>query len=269
MRIALFAVAVLAACGKDSVPLPGVDAPGGGPVTEVSGHVHADTTWADAIDVTASTIIDPGVTVTVTPGTTISVAAAATITVQGTLDIQGTSAAKVDLAPAAGAPHWLGFTVQSGGVLTAHYFVETGGSVDTGGTAKVTLIDSQLSKASHDLLVMAGGSVDVEYSSIGLEIGQGDTTHCDMHTGAPNAIKVVHTNLSTASYGIMFYGGSNADFTYDNWFGNGVDVDLSPGSGASGNFSFGWFEKATGPTGIGITATNLSSTRLADAGPRP
>jgi hypothetical protein len=238
-------------------------------VTEVSGHVHADTTWADTIRVTSSTIIDPGVTVTVMPGTTISVAATASVAVQGTLDIQGTSAAKVNMAPAASAPHWLGFTVQSGGVLTAHYLVESGGSVDTSGTAKVTLFDSQLSKASHDLLVMAGGSVDVEYSSIGLEIGQGDTTHCDMHTGAASTIKVVHTNLSTASYGIMFYGGNNADFTYNNWFGNGVDVDLSPGSGASGTFSYSWFEKGTAPSGVGITATNLSGARLTDAGPRP
>jgi hypothetical protein len=238
-------------------------------VTEVSGHVNADTTWSETIHVTASTVIDPGVTVTVMPGTVIAIAATANIAVQGTLDVEGTSAGNVQLAPAAGAPHWLGINVPSGGVLNAHYFVESGGSVDTSGTAKVTLIDSQLSKASHDLLVMSGGDVDVEYSSIGLELGQGDTTHCDMHTGLAHSIKVVHTNLSTASYGIMFYGGSNADFTYDNWFGNSVDVDVTPGSGVSGDFSFSWFAKGTGPSGTGITAMHLSNTRLTDAGPRP
>jgi hypothetical protein len=268
MRTALVAAGLLAGCGNESIPTLGVDAPGG-TVTEVSGHITANVTWSDHIHVTANTIVDAGVTVTVMPGTTIAVASSSYIGLDGAIDIQGTSASKVNIAPAVGAPHWLGFNIAPGGVLTAHYLVEIGGSVNTSGTGKATLIDCELSKASHDLVVMSGGTVDIEYTSIGLEPGQGDTTHCDMHTSGVNTIKVVHSNLSTAAYGIMFYGGTNADFTYDNWFSNAADVQLSPGSGASGNFSFGWFQKGTGPSGIGITASNLASARLSDAGPRP
>jgi hypothetical protein len=57
-----------------------------------------------------------------------------------------------------------------------------------------------------------------------------------------------------------------ADFTYDNWFSNGVDVDATPG--VSGDFSFSWFEKGP-PSGVGITANNMAGARIADAGPRP
>jgi hypothetical protein len=77
-----------------------------------------------------------------------------------------------------------------------------------------------------------------------------------------NVIKVTHSNISTSSYGLMFYGGMNADFTYNNWFENTTDVDVQAGSPVSGNFSNGWFQKGA-PTGQGITANNLSTARLA------
>jgi hypothetical protein len=76
-----------------------------------------------------------------------------------------------------------------------------------------------------------------------------------------NVIKVTHSNISTSSYGLMFYGGMNADFTYNNWFENTTDVDIQAGSPVSGNFSNGWFQKGA-PTGQGITANNLAAARL-------
>jgi hypothetical protein len=280
MRYAAALACVLAACGNNTIPNPAgqdaavgnVDAALDAPpvmVTMVSGHITANATWTGTVDVTAPLVIDPGVTVTVMPGTTIAVISTAAINVDGTLDIEGTSASHVLAGASGGAPHWTGFKIASGGQLITHYLVEAGGSVEVAAGGSVTIIDTQLSQASHDLLVISSGTADVEYSSIGVEPGQPDTTHCAMHVGGSPTLKVVHTNLSTSTYGIMFYGGTGADFTYDNWFGNQIDVAMSPGTPVSGNFSYDWFMKGTAPSGSGITAMNLSSTRLTDAGPRP
>jgi hypothetical protein len=103
----------------------------------------------------------------------------------------------------------------------------------------------------------------MSYSRIGVEAGETDTTHCDMHFGGGgNTIKVTHSNISSSDYGLMFYGGMAADFTYNNWFTNGTHVDTQAASPVSGNFSNGWFDQ-NAPTGAGITATNLAGTRLA------
>jgi len=239
---------------------------GGGPALEVSGHITSDVTWAQPISVVGATTIDPGVTVTVAGGTAITVAATASITVGGTLLVQGTSGSEVTADPAVPGGHWPGLSIPSGGVLEAHYYQQLGGGIHlTGGMA--TIIDSRMARASGDYLTMAGGTIDVEYSAFGLEPGMADTTHCDLHVGSGTvSLKVTHSNIATAAYGMMFYTGQAADFTYNNWFSNGTDVAITPG--VSGDFSYGWFEKAA-PSGAGITAGNLASSRIADAGPRP
>src|SRR5262249_31059035 len=189
MKPALLATC-LAACGTDMTMPMGDD----GPTTEVSGHVTANTAWMDTIHVTAPVTIDPGVTVTVMPGTTINVATSAGITIAGTLDVQGTSAGKVSIKPDSGP--YEGLTISSGGTLTMHYGVQVGGGIHLAGTAKATIIDSQMSRTQGDFLTMGGGTLDVEYSSLGLEPGQSDTTHCDMHIGGATTIKVTHSNVS-------------------------------------------------------------------------
>jgi hypothetical protein len=241
---------------------------GGGTVTDVSGKITTDTTWFDTINVKAATTIAAGVTVTVMPGTTINVSGGVIIRLEGSLDIQGTSASKVTLQALPGG-FWGGFSIPAGGQLTMDYGVQTGGGIHiTGG--KATIADSRMAHVSGDLLTMNGGTVDMQYSAIGFEPGTPDTTHCDMHVQSPgNIIKVTHSNISTSSYGIMFYGGTGADFRYDNWFSNAIDVHTQAATPASGDFSFGWFEKGTGPTGNGITANSLASARVTDAGPRP
>jgi hypothetical protein len=61
----------------------------------------------------------------------------------------------------------------------------TGGIGTTiSGTGKVTLVDRQMSHAPGDFLVMAGGTLHMTYSAIGLEPGQRDSTHCNMHRHA-------------------------------------------------------------------------------------
>jgi hypothetical protein len=79
--------------------------------------------------------------------------------------------------------------------------------------------------------------------------------------GSGNVIKFTHSNVSSSSYGIMFYGGMSADFKYNNWFSNTVDVDVTNTSPVTGDFSMGWFEKGA-PTGSGVTANTLAAQRL-------
>ncbi|HTR50954.1 MAG TPA: hypothetical protein VMJ10_09640 [Kofleriaceae bacterium] len=258
-------VLVLIGCGTDSMPGGGGGGGGGGSATMVSGTISTATTWSGTIEVTGAVTIAAGVTVTVDAGAMIETGSA--ITIDGTLDIEGTSGSTVSVGPAGTTAHWPGFTVASGGTLTAHYMDEVGGAVNMADGSTVTIYDSHLSQASHDLVVVEGGTLDIEYSSIGVESGQTDTTHCDTHFDGATAITITHTNISSSAYGSMFYAGSSVDWTYDNWFDNATDVATSPG--VTGTFSYGWFQKGDAPSGSGIVAQNMSSTRVTDAGPRP
>jgi hypothetical protein len=242
------------------------DAPPG--ATAVSGTIATSTTWTGTIVMTGKTTIPAGVTVTIAPGT-IFHGGTFQLLVQGTLQVAGTSAAKVTMDSAAGA-HWAGITVATGGTLQMTYgVIITGGIHTTGGSATIT--DSQMSQATGDFLTMSGGKIDVSYSAIGLEPGGvvHDTTHCDLHFGGVgNTISITHSNISTASYGLMFYSGSGAVLTHNNWFGNSIDIE--PGvMGVTGDFSGGYFAKGTPAGTIGLTFTGLASARLTDAGPRP
>jgi hypothetical protein len=234
---------------------------GSGPTGGISGHITSNTDWTGTVLISGVTTIDPGVTVTIAAGATVTLKGQASLQIQGILDAQGTSAAKVTLKPE--GMGWPGITVAAGGELKFKFVDQAGGSITTSGTGKATIVDSHLHHAAGDFLMMNGGTMDVSYSTVGMEPGQTDTTHCQMHFNpGGNVIKVTHSNISTSSYGLMFYGGMNADFQYNNWFSNTTDVDTQAGSPVSGNFSNGWFEKG-GPTGTGITATNLAAARLA------
>ncbi len=156
-----------------------------------------------------------------------------------------------------------------GGVLTMKYTTMTGGELTTSGTGAATLTDSHLSNSPGDLLIMNGGTVTMEYSQLGVETPAADTTHCNMHfAGTGNVIKVSHSNVvntpatnpSAPTYGIMFYSGQTANFTYDNWISNSTNVDTQPG--ISGDFSEGYFT-GTAPSGVGVTLTNAATAPLA------
>ena len=258
--------------GSDTQPDSGVTPPDG-----ISGHIMANTTWMGNVNIIGDTIIDPGVTVTVMAGAVINVTANMDIIVLGTLDAEGTSAAKITIQPADGGLHFgapdSGITVGASapvtpGTLIMKYVNQTGGSLRLFGSGTATVTDSTFAKADGDLLQMADmASVDFEYSAIGLTAA-GDTTHCDMHFSTATAlgtIKMSHSNVSTSSYGIMFYAGTNADFTFNNWFMNST-TNLDPTIGqVSGDFSSGYFDvvppSISTPT-TGITANTLSATML-------
>jgi hypothetical protein len=254
--------------GDPGSPNPDDPGDGTGPITEVSGRIKTNTTWMDTIHIVGNTSIDKGVTVTVLPGTTVDVGGGFSITVAGVLDIQGQKASKVVFRSASPDEFWQEIAVGAGGELKTSYLVQTGGGISLSNTAKATIVDSQFSHAGGDLLTMSGAaSLDMSYSGIGLEVGLRDTTHCDMHVTGPVTLKVTHSNLSAASYGIMFYGGTNADFTYDNWFGNTYDVDVEAAHPVTGDFSYGYFARGV-QIKPGMTATNLATSRVSDAGAR-
>lgn len=269
-QLAVVVVFGVGACGVGS------DTPADGSGS-TPGHITASTTWTGTQTLDAATTIDPGVTVTVAAGTTLAIKTGVKLAVAGTLDVQGTSASKVTIGPAAGAASFGGIDISSGGQVAMTYAMMTGGSLVTTGTGKATIRDSQLSHAPGDLLIMNGGTVDVQYTAIGVEPPATDTTHCDAHFGGTggNTITFTHSSLSTSAYGLMFYAGQAANLTYDNWFSNQTNVDVQPG--VTGDFSSGYFQGAP-PSGTGITVTGLASARLPActgandatcAGPRP
>lgn len=250
--------------GAGGMPIdPGPSDPGEGtgPVTEVSGHITANTTWSSTIHATDLVTVNAGVTLTVAAGTTVDLSTG--LNVLGTLVLQGSRDSKVVFRPAGST----GFNVSipQGGMMTASYLVQTGGSLMISGTGKVTLVDTQLSHASGDLLVMSGGTLDMTYSAIGLEPGDKDTTHCDMHVSGPVSITAEHSNFATAAYGLMLYSASLADFRHTNWFGNAIDVAISPPVAA--DFSYSFFAKGA-PSQGGLTVNNMATMRLPDAGVR-
>jgi hypothetical protein len=224
-----------------------------------SGHITADTTWSGTYMIDSAITIDPGVTVTAAAGAALTFTAAGNLTVAGTLDVQGVKGTTVKLQPDVGLMNFNPINVS--GTLSFTYAEMTGGWLSLESTATTTITDSTLSHASHDLVVMDGGTLTFSYSQVGVNAPATDTTHCDLHFGGTSpVIKAMHSTFSTSSYGVMFYAGNNADFTYDNWIGNAINVDPTVGQ-VTGDFSFSYFVGAA-PTATGLTATNMSATQL-------
>ena len=272
----------LVACVVGTDPVGGGDDTGSGSGSGsgsgdgILGDITQSTTWSGDVKIGGNTTVAQGVTVTIAAGSTVTVKDGANITVNGILDAQGTSAAKVTLQPATSAIGSV--VVNASGELRFKYVTMTTGYIRAVG-GKLTIADSRMSRAASDFVMMENGTIDMTYSAVGVEPGQTDTTHCDLHfTGGGNVIKVTHSNISSSSYGFMFYGGNAADMTYNNWFTNGVDIALETGTTVSGNFSNSWFEKGAPMNLAGVTVNAPSGARLAActgandatcAGPRP
>jgi hypothetical protein len=223
------------------------------------------------MDVSGDTVVDAGVTLTIAAGTTVRFASGAGITVRGTVDVQGTKNQLVHLSPSTADGHHNGFAVGTGGELKMTYALQVGGGIEVSGNGKATVSDTQMSQAGGDLLVVGGGTVNVSYSSIGLEAGA-DSTHCNMHfDGSGTKISITHSNISGVPYGLMLYGGTGIILTANNWFGNtSADIATQPGPPVSADISNGWFQKTAPASGGVVTYTfnNPAAARLADAGPR-
>lgn len=252
--------AILIGCSDTATST--IDAPG---VTNIAGHVTASATWQGDIAITAATTIDQGVTVSVMPGATIAVGQGLGITVLGALELDGSSGSMVTIE---GDSPWAGVTIGGSGSYTTHYTRQSNGGVHlVSAGAMATVMDSALSHGNGDLVTVDGGKLDIEYSSLGLATGMTDTTYDDIRIDAATMIAATHTNVSTAMIGVGLYAGSSSDFTYDNWFSNQTDLDKTPGTSVSCDVSFGWFANGA-PSGSGITAANMATSQVTDAGPR-
>jgi hypothetical protein len=232
---------------------------GGGGTT-----ITADTAWTGAMTFTSPVTIAAGATVTAMPGADIQFGPTASLTINGTLNTAGITGAgnMVTLEPMTGNTSFGG--IQVAGNFTATYTNLTGAELETMTGGVTTVNDSAFSHSPGDLLIMSGGSVTFMYSIVGSATGtgyqQGDTTHCDMHFGGTgNTIKVSHSIVTTSAYGVMFYAGTGADFTYNNWSKNTTNID--PETGVSGDFSNGYFDTAP-PMVAGLTYNTLATSPL-------
>ena len=241
--------------------------PNPNPTPGISGTIAANTTWTGATAITGPVMIPLGVTVTVSPGAALTLTSGAGITINGILDIEGTKASPVTVGPDVANGHWSGVDVKAGGAYTMKYGTQTGGGIYTdGGTA--TIADSKMSNANGDYLVMNGGTIDVQYSTVGEETAP-DSTHCNLHFNSATKITFTHNNILNSPYGLMFYGGTGAIFTHNNWISNkATDIDLEPAPGGTGDFSNSYFSNGQPAGATGLTFTPLAAARLIDAGPR-
>jgi hypothetical protein len=282
MRKVLLLALLLPACvvGSDGQTPPAGDDtnpdPDPGPVGDgISGNITAPRTFSGTVTFTGATTIDPGVVVTVEAGTILNFRNTANLSIKGTLDVLGTKAAPVLIQPDATATppatFFGGFSVA--GTLKLTYAVQHGGAIVTTAGSTTTIIDTKMFGVSGDFLIMNGGTVNMTYSQLGTDAGVTDTTHCNMHFGGTgNNITITNNNIVGTSYGLMFYGGTLANFQNNNWEEGATAaadwIDSQPG--VSGDFSGGYF--AAGPptakTGATFTLNNPAPAKLTDAGVR-
>ncbi len=230
----------------------------------ISGSITQSATWSGAVTFKAPATIESGVTITVAAGTTLNFQGSANLTVKGTLDVQGTSAAKVNLKPATGT-YFGGITNK--GTLKLVYAVQKGGGIVTDAGSTSTITDTLLHSVGGDFLVMRGGDLTMLHSQVGIA---NDTTHCQLHfNGGTGRVSITKSNISGAPYGFMFYGGNNGIYTDNNWYGNGTQVDRSSGT-ASGDFSRSWFDTGAPVDGQnGVILKDRAAAKIAGAGVRP
>ncbi|HEX7704391.1 MAG TPA: hypothetical protein VF403_26805 [Kofleriaceae bacterium] len=272
LLVVVLAVSAFAACKKADDGTTGDDGSGSTPdatiptmTTDVNADVTSDTTWTGLVKVHTAITIAAGATLTVDPGTVIQMDPTAGFTVLGTVNVNGAKGNVVTIGPGTASRFWGNWNMASG-TVNMTYVESKGGGFSVSGTAKLMIRDSEFSQHTHDLLVIGGGEVDMQYSWIGLPDGQTDTTHCDMHVEGGNPmVTVSHSNLSTSVDGIMFYTGQGVNLTYNNWFSNQTDMDKF--TATTGDVSFGWFKVGT-PTKPNLTTNSMATGMVADAGPR-
>jgi hypothetical protein len=260
---------VLAGCDIGDDPIKGDEHVDAAPVP-VTGRITADTTWMGAMKLTGVTEIAPMVTVTVLPGTTLEFAQGAGLRIEGALLASGTSGGTIIGKAETGATYWGPIEVNNG-LARLTYVNFTGGGITTNGAlASVEIVDSKMWKASGDYIIMNGGSINMQYSQLGPDDGETDTTHCQLHINTSTNVSIFRNNIAGAPFGLMFYGGVGSSFQLNNWYGN-TTKDVDTKSGVEGNFSFSWFEKGPPTPGPGamLTLENLATERIQQAGPRP
>ncbi len=264
LRAPLFLSLALAACAVEPID-PG-DGSGSGSGSgsnsnmnpnELSGAITQSATWSGTMTVKGPTTIKSGVTITVAAGTTINFIGSNNLSIEGTLDIQGTAAAKVNLKPQTGT--FFGGLNNSGTLKLTHVIQKGGGIYSQAGS--VTITDSQLSGVQGDLIVLGGGAFTASYSQFGVP---GDTTHCQLHFNGAGAVSISKSNIVGAPYGFMLHGGAGGTYVDNNWESNEININRANDGG--GTFTNNWFQGGK-LEGFSQNPTSAPA-RLAGTGPR-
>ncbi len=259
LAVGLSVAGSLASCVAEEID-DGTDDPGpGGDTGQLMGSIAQSGAWSGVVTFKGPTTIESGVTITVAAGATLSFEGSSSLTIKGTLDVQGTAAAKVNLKPATGK-YFGGLNNQ--GTLKLAYAVQQGGGLYTQDSSTTTITDTLLSGVQGDFLVMSGGTLTMSYSQVGVP---SDSTHCQLHFNDGTAT-ITKSNIVGAPYGFMLYGGSGK-YTDNNWFGNGTQIDST--TGATGDFSRSWFDRGAPVDGQkGVTFKSPAAAKITDAGVR-
>lgn len=128
------------------------------------------------------------------------------------------------------------------------------------------IVDSSIQTSSGDIIVISGGNLAVEYSSV----GGSDYEHCNFHINRADSLSITHSDVSNGVYGIMIGTVDGADLEYDNWEGNGTGTDVEEiGTTTSADFSHGFWSQGA-PTNLGdeFDVSAPADVHIDDAGPR-
>jgi hypothetical protein len=138
-----------------------------------------------------------------------------------------------------------------------------GNSVNLGAGADVTITDTVMRASGGDLLIMSGGKVHVDYSTIGEVVDSYE--HCGLHINSAESLIIEHSEIHSNVYGGMIGGTSGARINYSNWRENSTDIDPI-GTNTAFDLRFNYWDK-TPPAAIG-DVSDASATPLV-VGPRP
>ena len=143
--------------------------------------------------------------------------------------------------------------------------VMNGGVTVSNGDLKV--VDSYVLTSQGDIIVMNGGSLDMQYSEVG--DAQGSYEHCDFHINSASKLSIMHSNIRNGVYGMMIGGTTNAMVQYTNFIKNSTGDDIDPlSTNTTPNFEYDYFDQGIPTTATGFDFANAATAMITDAGPR-
>lgn len=151
-------------------------------------------------------------------------------------------------------------------ITSSHLSKLANGGISVSNGATV-IRDSYLLTSTGDLVIQNGGSLTIEYSEIGEAIGSYE--HCDLHINNATALRIEHSNIRAAVYGMMLGGTTGAVMQYNNFVENEAGKDISEvGVNTAVDLRFNYWDQGAPALGAAYDTSMAATARLADAGPR-
>ncbi|MBK9030244.1 MAG: hypothetical protein IPL61_02705 [Myxococcales bacterium] len=133
----------------------------------------------------------------------------------------------------------------------------------------VVIRDTKILTSSGDVIVQNGGAMTLEYAEVGEAMGSYE--HCDLHINSATALRIVHSNIRAAVYGMMIGGTDGAVIQFNNFVENDPAKDISEvGTNTAVDLRFNYWGNGA-PVGLGgaYDVSSPAAAVIADAGPRP